>query len=132
MKLSILLVSYNHENYIQQGLKGIAIQQCNFEFEVIVADDCSTDNTLILIRDELGKKGLDYKVLESTQNLGLEMNYKRGFEACQGEYIAVLEGDDYWTDPFRLQKHADFLDQHHECSMSFNRLIVFDQTTRDF
>ncbi len=132
MKLSILLVCYNHEQYIEQCLQGIIIQKAGFDFEVVIADDYSTDQTVSIIKDALNEHKIDYNLLESAENLGLEGNYKRGFKACRGEYIAVMEGDDYWTNPNRLQKHIDFLDSHRECSMSFNRLIVFNEETSDY
>ncbi|MPN32337.1 hypothetical protein SDC9_179815 [bioreactor metagenome] len=64
--------------------------------------------------------------MDAGENLGITKNYKRAFNACDAEYIAVIEGDDFWTDPYRLQKHVDFLDHHLECSMSFNRYIRGD------
>ena len=123
MKLSILLVSHNHEQFIQECVEGIIIQNLPFEYEIIVADDFSTDNTLNIIRESLDKAKMNYRILPSTKNLGQKKNRKRSFEACRGEYIATLDGDDYWTSPNRLLNHISFLDNHRECVLSFNPFI---------
>jgi len=132
MKLSILLVTYNQEEYIRECLHGILMQQTPFDHEIVVADDHSSDATRSIIAGMLVKSGLIYTILPSSRNLGMRKNYKRGYAACKGEYIAVIEGDDYWTDPARLEKHVTFLDAHRECMMSFNRIIAFNQETRRF
>ena len=121
MKTSVLLVSYNHELYIEEAISSILMQRTSFDYEIIVVDDCSTDRTKEITEGCLKKTEVKYKILESEKNLGIAKNYQRGFENCFSEYIAVLEGDDYWTDPYRLQKHIDFLDKHKECVMTFNR-----------
>lgn len=132
MKLSVLLITYNQEQYIEQALGSILLQNTSFEFDVIVADDCSTDKTLEIITRYAENTDIKFVFLKNTVNLGFIKNYQRAFEACDGEYIAILEGDDYWTDPKRLEKHADFLDNHRECSMSFNRIIYYYQEQADF
>lgn len=127
MKLSILLICYNQEEYINQCLDSILFQNIPFEFEVIVADDASMDNTLTIVKNKFIGSIQNLKILDHTTNLGISKNYKRAFESCQGEYIAVMEGDDYWTSPQRLLTHVDFLDTHRECVMSMNRYLQFDE-----
>lgn len=132
MELSVLLVTYNQEKYINECLEGILIQDIDFKWELVVADDCSSDNTLQIIREKLVATGVRCVYLNSKTNLGISKNYERGFAACKGEYIAVIEGDDYWTDPQRLKKHVSFLDMHRECVMSFNRKVVYNVEWRRF
>ena len=132
MKLSILLVTYNQEKYIQECMDGLIIQNLPFEYEIIVADDYSTDNTLAIIKDNLDRSKMNYTILPSQQNLGISKNYKRAYQACQGEYIAILEGDDYWTSPNRLLKHISFLDNHRECVLSFNQYISLYEESSKF
>lgn len=127
MKLSIIITSYNQEQYIAECVDSILFQNIPFKYEIIVADDCSTDATLSIITEKLKKVDANYHVLTSDKNLGISKNYQRAFAKCQGEYIAVIEGDDYWTDPNRLKKHVDFLDNRRECVMSFNRMIEFNE-----
>lgn len=131
MKLSILLVTYNQEKYIRECVDSILIQNLPFDHEIIVADDHSTDKTLLIIKEKLKTFVSNVHFLENEHKVGYNNNYQRGFEACQGEFIAVIEGDDYWTDPDRLQKHVSFLEEHRECAMSFNRIIeYFEEYTR--
>jgi glycosyltransferase involved in cell wall biosynthesis len=132
MKVSVLIVTYNQERFVKECIESVLVQVIPYEYEIIVADDCSTDSTIAVTIEALKHRDVNFRIMENTENLGLEKNYKRGFEACTGEYIATLEGDDYWTDPKRLQKHVDFLDNHYECSMSFNRLIEFYEENKDY
>lgn len=128
MKLSILLVCYNQFEFIDQCIEGILIQQFDASFELIIADDCSTDGTVDRIQAILKNHPLNYRILISKHNLGLGKNYHRGIEACSGEYVAFLEGDDYWIDPLRLQKHIKFLDENPKCLMSFNPYSIYFQS----
>ncbi|MFY9589627.1 glycosyltransferase family 2 protein [Rickettsia endosymbiont of Halotydeus destructor] len=131
LKLSILLVSYNNEKYIREAIDSILMQQLAVAYEIVVADDCSTDNTRKII-EEYQLQNDNIIVLNSSKNLGITKNYQRAFRACKGEYIAVLEGDDYWTSPFKLLKQMEFLDNHQECSFCYNRFIRRDQFTGRF
>lgn len=132
MKLSILIICYNQEKYINQCIESIIMQRIPFEYEVIIADDCSIDSTLSIIKGKLLDKISNLIILENSINLGISKNYKRGFAECKGEYIAVLEGDDYWTNPDRLFKHLVFLEEHRECVMSMNRYIEYDENSSVF
>lgn len=124
MKLSVLLITYNHEKYITEALESVLNQKFEYEMEIVIADDKSTDRTLEKIKKIEKKSNFRFRYLTSDKNLGITKNYKRGFNSCNGEFIAVLEGDDYWTDPLKLIKHVEFLESHNECTMSFNRYIV--------
>jgi glycosyltransferase involved in cell wall biosynthesis len=125
MKLSILIISYNQRQYLDKCLDSIFFQDIPFDYEIIVADDFSTDGSLAYIQKKLSEKGISFTVLEDEKNLGIAKNCQRGFYACKGEYIAVIEGDDYWVNSQRLKKHIGFLDTHNECVMTFNRLIYY-------
>lgn len=129
MKLSILLICYNQENFINQCIDSILFQNIPFDYEIVVADDCSIDRTLDIIKEKLDVRKNHLKILDNEINLGISKNYQRGFAACKGEYIAVMEGDDYWTNPERLLIHINFLEVHRECVMSMNRYIEFDENS---
>ena len=128
--INIILICYNQEQYIESALKSILLQRVKEDVAVrlIVADDCSTDQTLLRIHQYLkdnndGRlliKGVHF--LETDHNLGISRNYQRAFAACDGDYIAIMEGDDFWTKDYHLQQHIDFLQSHPECSMSMNRI----------
>ena len=124
--LSVLLVTYNHAKFVAQALDSILMQLTNFDFEIVVADDCSNDSTLSIIK-EYEKQYSQLRVLPSETNVGISRNYERGFAACRGEYIAVLEGDDYWISPRKLQAMSAFLDRNPRCSFCFHRIIRYDQ-----
>jgi glycosyltransferase involved in cell wall biosynthesis len=127
MKVSILLVTYNQSMYIRQCMDGIVLQNLPIDTEIIVADDFSSDDTVAIIREYTDKITCKLSYLANEKNLGIVKNYQRAFAACSGQYIAVMEGDDYWTDPERINKHIAFLDNHHECVMTCNRIIYFNE-----
>lgn len=115
MKLSVLFITYNHAPYIRQSLDGILMQETNFDYEIVVGEDCSTDSTREIL-DEYKEKYPDkFVLLYREKNFGRPtMNvYDTGMH-CKGEYIAFLEGDDYWTDSHKLQKQVDFLEANPE------------------
>lgn len=121
MKLNVILITYNQEDYIRQTIESILMQKTDFDFNIVVADDSSSDSTLAIIKEYAENSDIEFDILSSTVNLGYIKNYKRAFTACKAEYIAIMEGDDYWTSNTHLQKHVDFLDTHKQCTMSFNR-----------
>jgi glycosyltransferase involved in cell wall biosynthesis len=129
MKISILLICYNQENYISKCIDSIIMQNIPYEYEVIVADDCSSDGTMTIIKDKLLGKVSNLRILDNAINHGISKNYQRSFAECKGEYIAVMEGDDYWTNPNRLLKHIDFLEEHRECVLSMNRYFEYNENT---
>ena len=102
------------------------MQRTDFDFEIVVADDCSSDSTLTIIK-EYEKQHSQLRVLPAETHVGISRNYQRGFAACRGEYIALLEGDDYWISPRKLQAMSAFLNRNPHCSFCFHRLIRYDQ-----
>lgn len=132
MKVNVILITYNHSEYIRQTLESILMQQTPHEVEIIVADDCSPDDTVDIIREYQDKTSFTFNFLQGTQNLGYIRNYQRAFAACTGDYVAIMEGDDYWLKPNHLQNHIDFLEKLPESSMSFNRHVrLFVEQNRE-
>ena len=126
--VSIFCPTYNHSNYIEQCLNGIVMQKTNFQFEVIVQDDASTDNSQKIIKEFAEKYNFIVPVLH-TKNIyskGGDLN-EYFFRNASGKYIAICEGDDYWTDPYKLQKQVDFLEANSDFSLCFHdALILWD------
>jgi glycosyltransferase involved in cell wall biosynthesis len=120
MKLSILMITYNHQNYIKQALDSILMQVTNFEYEIVVGEDCSTDNTRKILCEYQLKYPDKIRLLLPDQNLGMMKNFIQTYQACQGEYIAILEGDDYWTCSNKLQKQVDFLNNNPDFTICFH------------
>lgn len=133
-EISILLVTFNHELYVDQALASIASQGYGGAIEVVVADDASTDSTLERIRAWAAahEDRLAVRFLEVTENLGITRNYQRGFAACAGRYVAILEGDDYWTSPNKLARQIDFLNEHLECNLCSTNYFVYDEDCARF
>ena len=141
ISLDILLVTFNQEQYILQALNGVLMQRVNSDVKlrIIVADDCSTDNTLSVIKETFwaGAKiasGNEVEViyLPREKNLGISKNYQRAFANVSSDYVAILEGDDYWISYNHLQSHIDFLETHPECVMSSNRMYIKNELKGKF
>ncbi len=112
MKVSVVVLCYNHELYISKTLESIVSQRTNFEFEILIGDDCSKDKSRKIIDKfhfEFPKK---IRKIYPSSNLGPNGNYLNCFNETKGKYIAFCEGDDYWIDTYKLQKQVDFLEQN--------------------
>jgi len=132
MKINIILITYNHAGYVRQTLDSIIMQQTPYDVEIIVADDCSTDNTFEIIQEYESKTSFSFHYLPKTHNLGYVRNYQQAFAACTGDYVAIMEGDDYWIKPNHLQNHIDHLENLPDSSMSYNRhLRLFEDQNRE-
>lgn len=126
-KLSIVTISYNQEKFIKQTLQSFIDQKVNFDLEIIVADDASSDNTQKIIRDyEKNYPGKFVTILRK-KNVGAWNNFTEALKMATGDYIALCEGDDYWTDPSKLQRQVDFLDRNKDHSICFHPVrVVFE------
>lgn len=111
------MLVYNHERFIAQALESVLMQKTDFEYELIIGEDCSSDGSREIIRSYEKRFEGKMKPLYRDKNLGMAGNLMDCLERCTGQYIAVLEGDDFWTDDQKLQKQAAFLDEHPEYVM---------------
>lgn len=112
--VSVALVTYKHEAYIREALDSILMQRVNFSYEIVVGDDCSPDGTQDILREYADRHPGRFVLLLREKNLGATANSYDIKCHCTGRYIAQLEGDDFWTDPDKLQKQVDFLEAHPE------------------
>ncbi len=128
-KLSVCIVTYNQENFISQTLDSVLSQKTNFPYEVIIGDDGSTDNTPKVILEYKEKYPEIVKPILKEKNLLLQgkNNYLETVEKCSGEYIAYLDGDDFWCDENKLQKQVDFLDNNPDYSLVGHDFYVIKQ-----
>lgn len=126
--VSVRLVTYNHEKWIAQCLEGIMMQRTDFPFEVIVGEDCSTDRTREIVLAYAERYPEKIRVLPSEANLGAMPNSYRVQQACRGKYHAMIEGDDYWIDPLKLQKQVDFMEAHPDVSLCFHNALILNET----
>ena len=129
--VSVIILTYNHENYIGQALDGVLVQKVNFPYEIIVSNDCSTDRTAEVIDDYVSKvEGVKeltnerIRVYHHKQNMGLTKNHCWTVKQAKGKYIAYCDGDDYWIDEYKLQRQIDYMESHPTCSMCYHNVIV--------
>lgn len=110
--VSVVMITYGHEKYIREAIEGVLMQDINFEVELIIADDNSPDNTeqvvLNITSSHPNSKWIKYT--KHKKNKGMMPNFIWALQQCKGKYIALCEGDDYWTDSYKLQKQVDFLE----------------------
>lgn len=130
IKVTVHCITYNHEKYIAQALDGFLMQKTTFAFEVIVHDDKSTDKTTKILRDYEKRFPDIIKPVYEKENQWSKNNdsfIKDMFLASQGTYIAECEGDDYWSDEYKLQKQFDYMEAHPDCALSFHPVkVVFE------
>lgn len=108
--LSVCLITYNHEKFVAQAIESILKQNTNFNWKLVIADDCSTDQTLSILREYQQKYPEKIHLILQEKNVGPAENFIQLISFPKSKYIAYLEGDDYWIDSFKLQKQVDFLE----------------------
>lgn len=123
-KVSVVTITYNQEEYIREALDSFVAQKANFDIEVVVSDDCSTDKTAEIIREYAGTHPNLFKPILRKANIGVQANMKSALQAATGKYIALCEGDDYWTDINKLQCQVDLLDASPDMALCFHPVKV--------
>ena len=128
--VSVVMITYNHENYIGKAIEHVARQETSFPIELIIGEDCSTDRTR-QVAFEYQKRYPDLiRIITSEKNVGMRKNGLRTYEAARGKYIAFCEGDDYWHDPEKLQRQVDYLESHPECGMVYTNADAYHVLSR--
>ena len=128
--VSILSITYNHSKYVAQALDSFVMQKTGFDFEVIIADDASTDNNQVVIKTYAYKYPDIIKPILRDKNIGMNPNFLDALSKCQGKYIAMCEGDDYWTDPYKLQKQVDFLEANPDYGLIHTDYLAFNENKK--
>lgn len=131
--VSISCITYNHELYISQAIEGFLMQKTTFPFEIVILDDASTDKTATIINEYVARyPDLIFPILQS------ENQYSKGvrclsarfsFPKARGKYIALCEGDDFWTDPYKLQKQVDFMETHPEFGLVYTEIDCLHESS---
>lgn len=127
--VDIILISFNQRRYIERAIESIFVQIADAHVKLIIADDCSTDGTAEIIKYAMNKSPFEVLFLEQEKNMGISRNYQRAFKACDGDYIAILEGDDYWCSPYHLQQHIIFMEKYPNCPLSMNAITYLDDNS---
>ncbi len=122
--LSVAVITYNHGKYIVECLESIVSQEVSYPYEIVIGEDCSTDDTMMYVEKYAEKYPELIKVITSEQNVGAIQNDLRVLSACRGKYLAFCEGDDYWLDKHKLQKQIDFLEQNPDYGMVHTNFLL--------
>lgn len=125
--LSVCIITYNHQAFIREAIEGVLKQKMDFPIEIIIADDCSTDGTREILLAYKEKYPTLIKLILQQKNVGAAQNWIDLITAPKSKYIAYFEGDDYWTDPLKLQKQVDFLENNIGYSMVCHDALVVNE-----
>lgn len=123
-RVSVLTITYNHGAYIAECIRGFLAQRTNFDVEMVIGEDCSRDDTREVCRRLQAEAPERLRLLLPDANVGRFANFRAVLAACRGEFIALLEGDDVWTAPDKLQRQVDLLDAHREWSGCFHNVSI--------
>lgn len=123
--VSVVMIAYNKEKYIEDAIRGVVHQKTNFKFELIIMDDCSVDATTDIIERYRQRYPSIIRSFRNERNLGLQMNYIEGFRHCEGKYMAICDADDYWFHKCKLQKQVDYMESHPDCAVTFHRVVNY-------
>lgn len=128
--VSICCITYNHEKYIKDAIEGFLMQETVFPYEIIIHDDASTDSTASIIKSYAEKNLNIVSIIQKENQYSQRINVLSTFvyPIARGKYIALCEGDDYWTDPLKLQKQIGYMEQHPECTLCVHASTDVDET----
>lgn len=124
-KVSVCMITYKHADYIGQAIESVLAQHTDFAVELVIGDDRSPDATAVIAGRYQSTPGVEVRLRSNVVNLGMQANFELTLRECRGDYIALLEGDDYWTDPAKLQRQVDFLDAHRDHAICFHPVRVW-------
>lgn len=125
--VSICMITYNHEKYIAEAIQGVLSQNFEFDYELIISNDNSQDDTDNIIKEIIQNhpEGNKINYIKHEKNLGAIPNFHFAFKKAKGKYIAICEGDDHWTDRLKLQKQISFLESNSDYAASFHDVDIF-------
>lgn len=123
--LSILCITYNHDKFIGEAIESWLEQKTDFQIEIIIGDDCSTDKTVYEVKKHL-KIHNNIKLIERAKNIGFINNFIETYKQCNGKYIAICEGDDYWIDKNKLQMQVDFLENNNNYVLTHTNVFTLN------
>lgn len=127
--VSVYMLAYRHEPFIAQAIEGVVAQKCGFPIELIIGEDCSPDRCREIALDYQKRHPQLIRVLMTGRNLGGTANARRCQSSARGDYIAICEGDDYWTDPTKLARQVALMQRNQDCSMVFHAARLLDAST---
>lgn len=129
IKVSVLMLAYNQEAYIDEAIRSVMLQQCDFTYELVIGNDCSTDATKARCEEWRNKYPDRIVLVNQKENIGLARNFVATYAYLRGEYVAICEGDDWWCSRHKLQRQVDWMDAHPAYSCCFHRVVNYYQDT---
>jgi len=125
--VSVCMITYNHEAFISEAIEGVLNQTVDFPIELVIGEDFSTDRTREICHEYAFHSPDKIRLLCRENNLGMQRNFLETIKACVGKYVAICEGDDYWTDPLKLKKQIDFLERNSDFAICHHRLEMMNE-----
>ena len=133
MKVCVLLLTYNHEEWIAQAVESVLVQETTFDYEIVIIEDCSTDSTRTIVVDYEQRYPEKIRLMLSERNRCDNTDFVAAFQNSSSQYVAWLDGDDYWTSPYKLQRQVDFLDTHPDYAICFHSVtILYENGSHEF
>ena len=126
--VSIAVLTYNHEQFIAQAIDSFLAQETTFDFEIVIGDDASTDNTQKILKAFQEKNPNKFNITYHKKNIGMVPNFVNVINSCKGKYIAFCEGDDFMLDTKKLEIQASFLETNSDYAICFHEAKIYDQT----
>ncbi|MGG0671155.1 glycosyltransferase [Sporosarcina koreensis] len=122
--VSVNCITYNQEAYIRDAIESVLMQITDFQYELLIGEDCSTDSTLQIVEEYAKEYPDKIRIITSERNVGARQNSVRLQRESKGKYIAICEGDDYWIDPYKLQKQVDYMEANPTCTLCFHNAFL--------
>lgn len=129
--VSVNCITYNQEDYIRDTIESVLMQITDFQYELLIGEDCSTDNTLQIVEKYAREYPDKIRIITSENNVGARQNSVRLQRESKGKYIAICEGDDYWIDPYKLQKQVDYMEANPTCTLCFHNAFLVRDAKKD-
>ncbi len=128
-KVSVCMITYGHEKFIEEAINGVLMQKADFDIELLISNDASPDKTDEIIKSIIQNhpRGSWIKYIKHESNIGMMLNFQFALEATTGQYIALCDGDDYWTDPLKIQKQVEFLEVNRQAAGCFHHASFVDE-----
>lgn len=127
--VSVVMIAYNNERYIDRAIEGVVRQQVDFDIELVICDDASTDSTADIVAKWAKKYPGVIRYSRNASNLGVQGNYLEAFRHCRGKYMAMCDADDYWICRTKLARQVDYMENHSECAIVFHRVVNYFEAT---
>ncbi|MCC9043493.1 glycosyltransferase [Myroides sp. M-43] len=130
--VSVAMLAYNHQEFISEAIESVLMQKITFPIQIVIAEDCSPDNTRAIVLEYQTKYPDIIKLILQDKNVGASQNNDALLNHLDGQYIAPLEGDDYWIDEYKLQQQVDFLEHNQEYNLVYTDAKYYKQNTGEF